>query len=138
METQVESHERTGHGYVSTGHLPSPEMVKALVSEAYERFKSNGEGRNSDVYPALAGVSSDLFGVCMVDTNGNVHAVLLKPDGECDTTCEASMAEAQKNATATPRTMATTMTALQDSTPSTVRERLQNRMNQRYQVPGRR
>jgi probable HAF family extracellular repeat protein len=70
--------------------------------------------------------------------NGDVHAVLLKPDGDCDTACEASMAEAQKNATATPRTMATTMTALQDSTPSTVRERLQNRMYQRYQFPGRR
>jgi hypothetical protein len=34
---QVESRERTGYGYVSTGRLPSPEMVKSLVSEAYER-----------------------------------------------------------------------------------------------------
>jgi glutaminase len=50
-------------------------MVTALVSEAYERFRSNGEGRNSDVYPALAGLPSDLFGVCVVGTNGNVHAV---------------------------------------------------------------
>jgi glutaminase len=75
METQVESCERTGHGYVSTGHLPSPEMVKALMSEAYERFKSNAEGRNSDVYPALARVPSDLFGACVVGTNGNVYAV---------------------------------------------------------------
>ena len=75
METQVESRERTGDGYVSTGHLPSPEMVKALVSEAYERFKSNGEGRNSDVYPALARVPRDLFGVCVVGTSGNVYAV---------------------------------------------------------------
>src|SRR6516164_964312 len=75
METQVESRERTGHGYVSTGHLPSPEMVKALVSEAYERFKLNGEGRNSDVYPALARVPRDLFGVCVVGTSGNVYAV---------------------------------------------------------------
>lgn len=73
METQVESRERTG--YVSTGHLPSPEMVKALMSEAYERFKSNAEGRNSDVYPALARAPSDLFGACVVGTNGNVHAV---------------------------------------------------------------
>ena len=75
MGTQVESRERTGHGYVSTGHLPSPEMVKSLVSEAYERFKSNVEGSNSDVYPALARVPNDLFGVCVVGTSGNVYAV---------------------------------------------------------------
>jgi glutaminase len=73
METQVESCERTGHGYVSTGRLPSPETVKALVSEAYERFKSNGEGCNSDIYPALAKAPGDLFGVCVVGTNGDVH-----------------------------------------------------------------
>ena len=62
---QVESRERTGYGYVSTGRLPSPEMVKSLVSEAYERFKSNIEGRNSDIYPTLATMPSDLFGVCV-------------------------------------------------------------------------
>src|SRR5262245_48441323 len=75
MGTQVESRERTGHGYVSTGHLPSPEVVKTLMAEAYERFKSNAGGRNSDVYPALASVPSDLFGACVVGTSGNVYAV---------------------------------------------------------------
>jgi len=72
---QVESRERTGYGYVSTGRLPSPEMVKSLVSEAYERFKSNAEGSSSDVYEALARAPSDLFGVCVVGTSGNVYAV---------------------------------------------------------------
>ena len=52
MGTQVESREGTGHGYVSTGHLPPPEVVKTLMAEAYERFKSNAGGRNSDVYPS--------------------------------------------------------------------------------------
>jgi len=75
MKTQVESREQTRHGHVSTGRLPSPEMVKGLVSEAYERFKSSNEGRNSDVYAALAKASGDLFGVCVVSTNGNVYAV---------------------------------------------------------------
>src|SRR5215510_7194958 len=75
MEIQVESRERTGYGYVSTGRLPSPEMVKSLVSEAYERFKSNAEGCSSDVYEALARVPRNLFGVCMVGTSGNVYAV---------------------------------------------------------------
>jgi glutaminase len=75
VETRPETDERAGHDYVSTGHLPSPELVKELVSEAYKRFKSNTEGRNSDVYPALARVPSDLFGVCVVGTSGNVYAV---------------------------------------------------------------
>ena len=75
MGTQVESPQRTGYDYVSTGHLPSPEVVKTLMAEAYERFKSNVGGRNSDVYPALARVPSDLFGACVVGTNGHVYAV---------------------------------------------------------------
>src|SRR5579864_6895462 len=60
--------------YVSTGHLPSPDMVKALVSDAYELYKSNTEGSNSQVYPALAKVPSKLFGVCVIATNGNIYA----------------------------------------------------------------
>ena len=49
--------------YVSTGHLPPPEQVRSLVDEAYETYKSVAEGKNSEVYPALARVSSNLFGV---------------------------------------------------------------------------
>jgi glutaminase len=63
-----------GQPYVSTGRLPSPELVKSLVSECYERFKSNNDGRNSDVYPALADVPQDLFGLCVVGVNGSVYA----------------------------------------------------------------
>jgi probable HAF family extracellular repeat protein len=70
--------------------------------------------------------------------NGDVHVVLIQPVGDCDDACEASMADAQKSATATPRKVATSMTALQDSTPSTMLERLQHGMRQRYTVPGRR
>ena len=61
--------------YVSTGHLPAPERVKALVDEAHQRYRSNTEGKNSDVYPALARVPSELFGVCVVGTSGNLYAV---------------------------------------------------------------
>ncbi len=60
-------------GYVSTGHLPSPEQVERLVQGAYDRFKSNDEGENSQVYPALARVPRDLFGICVVGTSGNVY-----------------------------------------------------------------
>jgi glutaminase len=60
--------------YISTGHLPEPEMVQKLVSDAHGRFKSNTDGENSQVYPALARVPSDLFGLCIVGTNGSVYA----------------------------------------------------------------
>jgi len=61
--------------YVSTGHLPPAERVKALVDEAHQRFAANDEGKNSEVYPVLARARRDLFGICVVGTNGNVHAV---------------------------------------------------------------
>ncbi len=61
--------------YISTGHLPDADRVRVLLSEAYERFKSNTEGANSDVYPALARVPSTLFGMCVMATNGNLYAV---------------------------------------------------------------
>jgi glutaminase len=67
--------ESLGAPYVSTGHLPDQEVVRSLVAEAYDRFKSHSEGENSQVYPALARVPSDLFGICVVGTGGNVFAV---------------------------------------------------------------
>jgi len=75
MENGMQTlHQDTGPAYVSTGTLPPSELVAKLVAEAHKRFQSNGEGRNSDVYPALARVPSDLFGVCVVATDGNVSA----------------------------------------------------------------
>jgi glutaminase len=59
--------------YISTGHLPSAEQITRLVNEAHARFKSNGDGENSQVYPALARVSRDLFGICVVGTSGNAY-----------------------------------------------------------------
>ena len=60
--------------YVSTGHLPSPQQIQNLVARAYERFQSNRDGANSNVYPALERVSSSLFGVCIAATSGNLYA----------------------------------------------------------------
>jgi glutaminase len=65
--------EQTGRPYISTGHLPEPETVQKLVSDAHRRFKSNTDGKNSQVYPALARVPSELFGVCVVGTSGSVY-----------------------------------------------------------------
>ena len=65
--------EQTERPYISTGHLPEPETVQKLVSDAHRRFKSNTDGKNSQVYPALARVPSELFGVCVVGTSGRVY-----------------------------------------------------------------
>jgi glutaminase len=75
MQAQIKPSENHLSPYVSTGHLPPEEQVKALVAEAHSRFKSEVEGENSQVYPALAKVPSELFGICVVGTNGNVYAV---------------------------------------------------------------
>ncbi|WP_407151962.1 glutaminase A [Bradyrhizobium sp. ORS 86] len=65
--------EQAERPYISTGHLPEPEMVQRLVSEAHLRFKSNNEGANSQVYPALARVPSELFGICVAGTSGRIY-----------------------------------------------------------------
>ncbi len=61
-------------GYVSTGRLPESDFVQRLVDDAHTRYASNAEGTNSDVYPALARVPVDLFGICLVGTNGKTYS----------------------------------------------------------------
>ena len=56
--------------YVSTGHLPSPEAVQALVETAHARFKADRAGALSTVYPAMTRVDPDLFGIAVVGTRG--------------------------------------------------------------------
>jgi glutaminase len=60
--------------YVSTGRLPSPEEVRRAVDEAYQRYRAAAGGQRSQVYPALARVPAELFGICAVGTSGGVHA----------------------------------------------------------------
>ena len=74
MTARPKMQSATESPYVSSGHLPSPEMVKSLVAEAYERYKSNTDGENSQIYPALARVPRTLFGICVVGTNGTVYS----------------------------------------------------------------
>jgi glutaminase len=59
--------------FVSTGQLPVPEQVQALVAEAHTRYRSNNEGETSRVYPALERVLPALFGVCVVGTSGRSY-----------------------------------------------------------------
>jgi glutaminase len=61
--------------HVSTGRLPAPETVQAWIDEAHARFGANDEGEVSRVYPALAQVAPELFGICVVGTEGRAYAV---------------------------------------------------------------
>jgi glutaminase len=75
MPTRRKQRDNRLFSYVSTGHLPAPEVIRNLLAEAYKRFKSNKQGENSRVYPALARMPARLFGICVVDTAGEVYSV---------------------------------------------------------------
>jgi glutaminase len=60
---------------ISTGHLPRGEAVRSAILEAFEEFRTNTDGENSHVYPALESVPSDLFAICVSSTRGDVFAV---------------------------------------------------------------
>lgn len=60
--------------YVSTGRLPPGDLVASLVRAAHEQFRTNTDGENSQVYPALARVASELFGICVVGVDGAAYA----------------------------------------------------------------
>ena len=66
--------------------------------------------------------------------NGNQHAFLLIPDGECDDDCEGRIAASQNN-TAIVRQHAAQVTENTQSPLSPI-ERMRNQMRQRYHVPG--
>jgi glutaminase len=63
-----------GPRYVSTGELPAPSRVQELLDEAFEQFADDRRGETSSVYPALAAVPPDRFGLCVVATIGTVHS----------------------------------------------------------------
>lgn len=75
MSPQASAEDLPDYPYVSTGHLPPAEDIVRLVDEVHARYKSNTDGENSQVYPALAEVPSQLFGICVVGTDGAVHSV---------------------------------------------------------------
>ena len=64
-----------GGSYVSTGALPSPEEVQALVEGAHRRFLPVADGANSTVYPALERQDPARFGLCVVAASGRVYEV---------------------------------------------------------------
>ncbi len=55
---------------VSTGTLPAPEQVQAIVDAAHAAFAGERAGAVADYIPALARVSPDLFGISVVGVSG--------------------------------------------------------------------
>jgi glutaminase len=62
-----------GAAFVSTGELPAETRIDELVGAAHQRFRDDRSGAVSDIYPALARVEPDLFGLCVAGLSGRVH-----------------------------------------------------------------
>lgn len=70
METDVEGVEQE----VSTGSLPGWERVGELVAAAHARYRDHDGGVVADYIPVLARADPRLFGVCVAESGGRVHA----------------------------------------------------------------
>ena len=49
------------------------------MAEAHERYRGDAGGATSNVYPALAQVAPELFGICVIGTSGSMYAA-----GDCE------------------------------------------------------
>lgn len=61
--------------HVSTGLLPPVDRVARLVMDAHERFGAVDLGQVSQVYPALARVPGNLFGISVIGVDGRDFSV---------------------------------------------------------------
>lgn len=65
--------------FVSAGALPPPDELQRLVDDAHAAFADERDGSVSDVYPALAAVDPDLFGIALIGVSGRAY-----PAGDVD------------------------------------------------------
>src|SRR5690242_20118827 len=54
---------------------PREEQLRAAVNDAYEKFKSDGTGKNADYIPYLAHVDPKLFGIAVVTTDNRSYTL---------------------------------------------------------------
>jgi glutaminase len=73
--------DRAGDGRerVSTGQLPDAGIVTAAIEASYRAAGGERHGTVSSVYPALAAMPPDLFGLAIVSTGGSLFTA-----GDCD------------------------------------------------------
>jgi glutaminase len=60
---------------VSTGHLPTDDLVRRCVTAAHERFRGVGDGNLADYIPSLAEADPSWFGICVAGIRGGLFAV---------------------------------------------------------------
>jgi glutaminase len=60
---------------ISTGELPGGQHVRDVVTEAYERYRTNGSGKVADYIPILGQASPDLFGIYVVGARGRSFGI---------------------------------------------------------------
>ncbi|MGE3659918.1 MAG: glutaminase A [Pseudonocardia sp.] len=60
---------------MSTGTLPDPERVRELLADTHARFRVLDDGAVSTVYPTLATVHPELFGIALAAVTGRVLTV---------------------------------------------------------------
>ncbi|MEW1953145.1 glutaminase A [Terrabacter sp. NPDC080008] len=70
MHEQLPFDEDATASPVSTGDLPRPDEVRAMVTEAYERYRANVDGHVADYIPVLAKASPSWFGISVVGVSG--------------------------------------------------------------------
>jgi glutaminase len=62
------------HGQTNKSPVsPNRERVEAAVREAYDKYRSDTNGKNADYIPYLAQVDSKLFGIAVVTTDNQVY-----------------------------------------------------------------
>jgi glutaminase len=68
-------HETTTTSAVSTGELPTPEVVESLLDEVFDLYRTLDEGAVADYIPALANVDPSLYGVSIFGVGGRGFSV---------------------------------------------------------------
>jgi glutaminase len=66
---------REEKGFVSTGSLPSRDVIRALVETAYARYRDERSGQVADYIPVLAEADAASFGLCVANTRGDAFAL---------------------------------------------------------------
>lgn len=75
MYAEVDVDGRVAVEAVSTGRLPTPDLVVQSMREAYDRYRILDEGIVADYIPALARASRKLFGFCIVGVSGAIQEI---------------------------------------------------------------
>ncbi len=75
MHIPLPFHETTTTSAVSTGELPTPEVVASLLVEVYDLYRSVDEGAVADYIPALADADPSLFGMSIFGVGGRSFSI---------------------------------------------------------------